>query len=384
MNKLAANINSLGTVIQNDILLNYFNGKTFKELSNEERQLFNNYFNKKKIDIENNVNLISDNPQYISWIYDIVMSGNLTFPENIEKARNVSMGIKRTLISYDNIKRSDNFSEEYKNILNFKTLEEMVKVVKENQKLLSKGEKVHTYGNNKIVYNNNGIQVLRIVDYEESNYLFNGTALCIKEKDKFDELKPPFYLFIRNNVKYALLHFDSRQLRNVSNERFESIDKNFADAIFFIFEKYDNKNSNLIHDFDILFNLLDDDKKRKYLGIQLSRRYISLGSGQFGFLTDEQKNKYIDNNGNIDDDEFKFCNDEQKMKVIINNKEELSDEMFKWCNDDLKKSYIDSRISKGEGLTPLQKKYYKKLKVKASNSNRLWNSCFNNNYIGKL
>jgi hypothetical protein len=42
----SANINSLEIVIQNEILLKYFNKRLYNELSDEEIKIFNDYFRK--------------------------------------------------------------------------------------------------------------------------------------------------------------------------------------------------------------------------------------------------------------------------------------------------------------------------------------------------
>ena len=300
MNKLAANINSLGTVIQNNILLNYFNGKTFKELSNEERQLFNKHFNEKKKEIENNVNLVSNNPQYISWIYDMLISKSLVFPEDVEKTR-------KALVGYDEVKKSENFPEEYKNILNLKTFGDLDKVVGQYLKSLSGREKVRTLGNNEVIYNKDGMQIVKFMNYDECIYLVENIAWCINDRKVFDKYKPPFYMFVKNNIKHALLHFGTKQLKDIHDEPFEIIDEKFEEALRWIFKV---------------------------------------------------------NNVNLEN--------------------VISEDFFVLCDNEQKKRYIDSRIKYGYNLTPLQQKYYNSIKVQASNSNRLWNSCFNNNYIGKL
>jgi hypothetical protein len=205
MNKISANINSLGTVIQNDILLNYFNGKNYKELSNEERQLFNNYFNDKKKEIESQVNSVSNNPQYISWIYDMLMSKSLVFPKDIYKTKNA-------LIDYDEVKKSENFPEEYKNILNLKTFGNLNKVVGKYLKSLSGREKVRTLGNNEVIYNKDGIQIVKLMDYDECSYLLENIAWCIKDIKFFNDYKPPFYMFVKDGKKHALLHFRLKEL----------------------------------------------------------------------------------------------------------------------------------------------------------------------------
>jgi len=463
MNKISANINSLGTVIQNDILLNYFNGKTFKELSIEERQLFNNYFNEKKKEIESSVNLISNNPQYISWICDMLMIKAIKFPEDIEI-------VKELLNNYDEVKKSDNFPEEYKNILKFKAFGDLDKIVGEYLKKLSGREKVKTLGNNKVIYNKNGMQIVKLMDYEECSYLVENVAWCIKNRKQFYIYKPPFYMFVMDGKKYALLHLGNKELKDIHNDSFDTIDDNrFLEALKWVFDanNIDLKRISLVGDYEALFELLNDEQRDRHLISRKSllsdkqfelcndeqkKRYIDtaiyrlnqLSDMQFDYCNDDQKQRYINSRlyhdeflsdkpflllneqqkaqyiyymlasrKEITDEQFKYCSKEEKntyINYIINGEKFLTDKQFGYCNNAQKKSYIyyqvinihntisdyqfklcDDRlkiyyidIANNEFvfLTPLQKEY-SRVNIKES-SNRLWNSCFNNNYIGKL
>jgi hypothetical protein len=60
----------------------------------------------------------------------------------------------------------------------------------------------------------------------------------------------------------------------------------------------------------------------------------------------------------------------------------ISDYKFELCDNILKRYYIDLSRNQLVSLTQLQEEY-SKINIKES-SNRLWNSYFNNNYIGKL
>jgi hypothetical protein len=493
MNKISANINSLGIVIQNDILLNYFNGENYKELSNEERQLFNNYFNDKKKEIEIQVNSVSNNPQYISWVYDMLISKSLVFPEDVDKT-------KKTLVNYDEVKKSENFPEEYKNILNLKTFGDLDKVVGKYLKSLSGREKVRTLGNNEVIYNKNGMQIVILMDYDECSYLLENIAWCINNRKVFNDLRPPYYMFVKNGKKHALLHFGSKQLKNIHDKPFEEIDEKFEEALRWIFkvnnvnldnynvlsedyfvlldneqkkryidsiinkgsdlsdkqfEYCDNEQKEIYIDYiidngfylsDKQFEYCDNEQKKRYIDSRINKGYFLsdkqfeycdneqkkryfdsiinkgiskgyyLSDKQFEYCDNEQKKRYIDfiinnefylgdkefeycdneqkkiyiyyriNKGyHLSDKQFEYCDNEQKKRYIdyrINTRSYLLDKQFEYCDNELKKRYIDYRINNGHDLTPLQQKYYESIKVKASN--RLWNSCFNNNYIGKL
>jgi len=284
MNKISANINSLGTIIQNDILNKHFNNKTYKELSNEERNNFNNYFNKKKIDIENNVNLISDNPQYISWVYDMLISKSLVFPEDVDKT-------KKALIGYDEVKKSENFPEEYKNILKIKNFGDLDKIVGKYLKSLSGREKVRTLGNNEVIYDKDGMQIVKLMDYEECSYLVENIAWCINKREVFDKYKPPFYMFVKNGKKHALLHFGTKQLKDIHNEPFEIIDEKFEEALRWIF-KVNNVNLDNVISKDF-FELCDNEQKKRYIDSRIKEGY-DLSDKQFELCDNELKKRYID------------------------------------------------------------------------------------------
>jgi hypothetical protein len=220
------------------------------------------------------------------------MNNSIKFPEDIEIT-------KELLIGYDEVKKSNNFPEEYKNILKFKTFGDLDKVVGKYLKSLSGREKARTLGNNEVIYNKDGMQIVKLMDYEECSYLVENIAWCIKDRKMFYTYKPPFYMFVMDGKKYALLHFGHKELKNIHNEPFNMIeDKRFVEALnwIFVFNNIVLNKINLVNDYETLFELLDDKQREKHLDSMISKRSFGseLSDHRFEMCNDEQKKRYID------------------------------------------------------------------------------------------
>jgi len=221
--KTAKMIDSLSVFFQNEI-----SDAPYKSLSAQERNKVDKHIKQRKKEVEKQVNSITDTPYYQRWIYNLIGKKSLIFPEDIDKT-------KQILKQYDILKRSSNFPQEYKDINVFETYGQLSKVISE----LSKESKtsVFDFGNNEVIYNKDNIQIIELLNYEKAYPLLEDTGWCVKDKHYFNDYYPPYYVFIKDNKKFALLHFDSHQFKDVHDDPIVAgnMTKPVVDAFFDLF-----------------------------------------------------------------------------------------------------------------------------------------------------
>ena len=65
-------------------------GKTdYKSLSDEGRKLLDLHVARRVKEVESQVEGLSDDPQYRSWVYDMLKNRSVAFPEDISKTKEV-------------------------------------------------------------------------------------------------------------------------------------------------------------------------------------------------------------------------------------------------------------------------------------------------------
>ena len=258
---IAANVNQLSTLFQSEIT-----STPFKELSKEQQNDIINHINKRKNEIKEQVNSITDNPQYQSWIYEMLINKSIIFPEDIEKTQ-------ETIKSYAKISKSSNLPKEYKNIFYFKSFNELYSILSKYGKDYSSKNKIFNFGENEVIYNKNDISIAKLMDFNKSEFLLQGTNWCVKYINSFNRYKPPYYIVAQNNKKTALIHFPTKQFKDIDDNSYQikNIDDNLQNSLLWLCDKcgykYDiNDNSEL--------SALNPDKRIDY------KTYEALNSAQ--------------------------------------------------------------------------------------------------------
>ena len=246
---LEKNIDSLTLLFQKEIT-----NKDYKLWSNEEKEKVIKHIETRKKETKNLVDKTTTNPQYQSWIYDMLFDKKLIFPEDVEKTENV-------LKKFDIYKRSTNFPIDKKEIIKYKSFSDLHKTVQEFEPNATPN-RVLSYGNNKLIYDKANFKILELLNFNDAYPLLKDTGWCVQKETHFYEMySPPFYLIIKDDIKYALMHIKSKSLKNVHDNTFEAKDvsQEFCNVIEWIFQ---NKNYNkpiFDGDFVIFINFFPEE-----------------------------------------------------------------------------------------------------------------------------
>lgn len=221
-----ASIKALTPIFQSE-----YTKTPYNSLTDEEKHKLSTHIKQRMDETKKQVNEITTNPQYQSWIYNLLLTKNIKLPEDAQKTKNL-------LLNYEKIKRSSNFPNDLKNILKFKTFSGLHIIVSEYSKELSSGKKVLDAGNNKVIYDENGVQIIQLDEFDDALFLLNKTGWCVQQRHFFYQYGAPYYLFVEDGQKVALLHINSHQIKDIHDEPLSSEDMSseLYDAIMWLFD----------------------------------------------------------------------------------------------------------------------------------------------------
>ena len=238
---LEATLKSLTPLIQDD----YFrlsNVKDYKDLTESDKQKLQKYIDGYLRYIEKMVNELTDNAQYQSWIYNLI--------KNKELPINDISPVKSALLDFIKLCKRPDLTPTQRNIQNYYTLKDLKNFInsfKEEHNLQS-----DIYNNLKKIYSNKEFTVYFINpdQYEECNKLFGGidyfnTGWCIaKNKEHFNgyihansDKYNGYFVFIKDNKPFALLHYGSHQFKDTSDETLKTNNSNIIDCLYNISNK---------------------------------------------------------------------------------------------------------------------------------------------------
>ena len=175
--------------------------------------------------------------------------------------------------------------------------------------------------------------------------------------------------FIKNHQRYYFKEFEFDLLPKIIREEYNElcVDRDI-DIPLYQFETFTNElkikfiDLNIKHDYldDIYFNFINDELKNYTINSVLNSNQLKLTINQFKWCNDELKEKYIDlriiNKFGVDDEFFKECSKNSKLKIINNKLSSgywLSELEFKFLPPIRKFKYIDFLVKKR--FWPLEK-----------------------------
>ncbi len=211
--------------ISHSLVQLYNNLFVFSDLNSNVNKLMKKFPNFSRQQIEEIARSVDPTPEnkktYLPWIVSLMSSGNIRFPEDTEK-------VNQALKTFDKLKSKPQFNGS-KNIYSYKTYGDLVRIIDESSGVKTKGEEYRgnlTTGMQEI-YGDSVYRVIKLTTPEATSKLCRGTEWCVKDpkfsKDYLE--KGPLFLFYKNGERYALLHFDSKQFKDIYDKELKKEQK---------------------------------------------------------------------------------------------------------------------------------------------------------------
>ena len=306
---LEATLKSLIPNIQQELL----HGKEYKDLDDIEKQDLEVILKSMLDQVENDVYKITDNKQYQSWIYEILKNKEVPIID--------LSPIKSVLMDFIKLCKRPDLKPNQRNIQNYPTLKDLREFINsfKSEHKLQNG----IYFELKQIYKNSEFTIYFINkdQFDECNKLFGGneyfnTGWCVaknenhfnsyiyEHKDKYNG----YFVFIKDNKPFALLHYGSGQFKDTSDESIKIDDKNIIDCLLHINNNIKEYNkSDLNYYCKLLFNQQNPNAtKEDFIAFQIGGTYdpktkiIDCKWNRVDF-----KDDWLDENGTFD---FTFIN----------------------------------------------------------------------------
>ena len=317
---LEANLKSLIPNIQQQLIGN----KSYNDLTDNEKQQLQNNINKQLNDIEQQVNNITDNKQYQSWIYNVL--------KNKEVDLNDLNPLKSLILDFEKLSKRPDIKSNQKNIQNYSTLNDLHEFIDSFKEKHNLSENI--YKNLKKIYSNDEFTVYFINknQYEECNILFGtqgyfSTGWCIaKNEEHFNEYLTinkdkynGYFVFIKDNKPYALLHYGSYQFKDDSNKKLEINNPNILDCLLYINDNINDyyKDDLLYYGKQLFLKEHPNPIKEELIAFEIGGEYnketktIDCKGKQVKF-----KNEWLDEHGTFD---FTFINTSKDLSYMFYN-----------------------------------------------------------------
>jgi len=349
---LEANLKSLIPNIQQQLIGN----KSYQELTNKEKEILQNNISKQLNNIEQQVNNITDNKQYQSWIYNILKNKEISLDDLTP--------LKSIILDFEKLNKRPDLKPNQKNIQNYSTLNDLQQFIDSFKKEHNLSSNI--YKNLKKIYGNQEFTIYFISEdqYNECNKLFGGndfnTGWCIaKNKEYFDQYinnNPDkfngYFVFIKDNKPYALLHYGSQQFKDTSDDALITNNQNAVDCLLYINDNYnDYKEGDLeYYTKQIFLKENPNETIGDFIVYQIGGKYdpktktIDCYGNKVKF-----KNGWLDKNGTFDFNFINATDDWSNMFINCNNLLKLPD-IFKIPKN---VKYCNSMFSNCKNLTKL-------------------------------
>lgn len=227
-------ISKLSGVLEKIIIKEEFGytNKKFSSLELEEKEKVSKILEERLDESEKKLKEITNNPNYITWIVKNIVGGDFIMWEDSEK-------FKKILEDFDLIKKSSKYKIE-KDINKYNNYADLHKELIEKKTDLS-----YQLTLKKFVpfIKFDDYNVYKLKDYNESLPLLLETGWCVQTESNWRIYRPPYYLITKAGKRYALVHFNSNQCKDIHDEEFESedVDDGFIETLFQIFISENNK-----------------------------------------------------------------------------------------------------------------------------------------------
>ena len=208
------NAKSLSTMIQGEFLKK-LGKKSYIDLSSNEKQELTTYIDVRSAEIKKLVSDITSDSNEQSFIYDVLMNKEQTFPEDFDD-------IKQTITDFTKIRKSSRFTGE-RDINKYKSFGDLHKAVYDFKTKIKerKFESSFNIGKKILDYSEFAFYELEDGDFKAFSQFIkdNNIAWCVKDKKLWNRYGSPYYYIEKDNKPFALLHYESKQFMDVHDRQ---------------------------------------------------------------------------------------------------------------------------------------------------------------------
>lgn len=226
-------IKSLLPIIQNEIFRS-FGVNTYAQLNSEQKQKFNDLLNKETNIILSEVDQITTNKQYQSWLYDI-MKADYELHLDINKT-------KKLIDEFQQITKSPKLSSKQRDITSYQSIEQLTRFVRQFKAENTKYKNIEYF--NKI-YSNDKYDLYLITSEDKQEfqdiYGSNGynVGWCVVNTDNimfesYTSAGNNLYLctFKNSSKPFGLISVGYHEIKDIHNEPIQSTDLDFINCVY--------------------------------------------------------------------------------------------------------------------------------------------------------
>ena len=201
--------------------------------------------------------------KYVPWMLKLANKGDLIFPEDGEKVRDV---LDAFMIQV----KSPEFRDP-KDINAYKSFGDLAEVIEDNEGLTSKtlSKKISEKQGVNIIYDEDPYKIYKIATKEAAAKMCRHTKWCVKDPKYSTHYlnRGPLFMLVKNDEPYVLFHFETKDIKDVFDR---PITKEIADEIYPIisqfnqFKKLDIDNATM--EGDIVGFIIDNATELEIIG----------------------------------------------------------------------------------------------------------------------
>lgn len=222
---------------------NVLRGKnlTFQQLDQNQKKQFNGMVQDILNNLQERISDITGQLNEKTWILKNYINETYIPQEDDEKYEQVLTLFNhykpRKQMTKKDIKQYRDYSQLYDAVSKFLTMQNVYQFAKSQCKLIC------TAGS---------FSCFRVDSFQQGKILFNQTGWCVKARGYFDNYGAPYYLVFSGQKRVALIHLDSAQCKDVSDNTIspDSVSNDFIKMLGVLFQSQNNSQFLIDNDFE--------------------------------------------------------------------------------------------------------------------------------------
>jgi hypothetical protein len=169
---------------------------------------------------------------YVNLLVKWLRNNSIKFPEDTEKCASLF-----NKVSFLKTKGSS------LNPDSFNSFGDLYKAVSEEEKKFGDEEAPKTKWEKyaPVVFESGPYKLLKVDDYEtQGKELFSNSGWCVAHASHFNNYKPPFYLVLKNEERYCLIHENSGQIKDINDNPINKFEQALDKDLYRIIGKFND------------------------------------------------------------------------------------------------------------------------------------------------